>query len=407
MKARHIVAAVLLVIFAASFQSSFANAAIFTVSNTNNTQEQKLGNLYSLSAVLMDGESGRVLYEKEGTTARPMASTTKVMTCILALENSSGDDYVEVSETAASQPEVKLGMKVGEQYYMEDLLYSLMLKSHNDTAVAIAEHVGGSVQGFAQMMNKKAEEIGCKDTYFITPNGLDASDENGIHHTTAEDLARIMRYAIQNDVFLKITETRSYTFSDIKKKRQFSIQNANALFDMTDGVISGKTGFTADAGYCYVCACEKNGKLFIVALLGCGWPNNKTYKWSDTLKLLEFGNENYSYVTYWKNPVLQSVPVKNAVNGEMHGTVMLQGICQISEKDKNREILLGKNEEINCSVTMEESLEAPVKKGQKIGEIVYYLEGQKICSYPVTAEKDIEKLTYRWCVDQVFHNYFH
>lgn len=407
MKARHIVAAVLLAIFAASFQSSSANAAIFTVSNTNNTQEQKLGNLYSLSAVLMDGESGRVLYEKEGTTARPMASTTKVMTCILALENSSGDDYVEVSETAASQPEVKLGMKVGEQYYMEDLLYSLMLKSHNDTAVAIAEHVGGSVQGFAQMMNKKAEEIGCKDTYFITPNGLDASDENGIHHTTAEDLARIMRYAIQNDVFLKITETRSYTFSDIKKKRQFSIQNANALFDMTDGVISGKTGFTADAGYCYVCACEKNGKLFIVALLGCGWPNNKTYKWSDTLKLLEFGNENYSYVTYWENPVLQSVPVKNAVNGDMHGTVMLQGICQISEEDRNQEILLGKNEEINCRTTMEESLTAPVKKGQKIGEVVYYLDGQKICSYPVTAEKDIEKLTYKWCVNQVFHNYFH
>lgn len=407
MKARHIVVAVILVTFAACFQSSSANAALFTVSGTSNTQEENPGNLYSLSAVLMDGESGRVLYEKEGTAARPMASTTKVMTCILALENSSGDDYVEVSETAASQPEVKLGMKVGEQYYMEDLLYSLMLKSHNDTAVAIAEHVGGTMEGFARMMNKKAEEIGCKDTYFITPNGLDASDENGIHHTTAEDLARIMRYAIQNEVFLKITETRSYTFSDIKKKRQFSIQNANALFDMTDGVISGKTGFTADAGYCYVCACEKNGKLFIVALLGCGWPNNKTYKWSDTLKLLEFGNENYSYVTYWKNPVLQSVPVKNAVNGEMHGTVMLQGICQISEKDKNREILLGKNEEVNCSVTMEESLEAPVKKGQKIGEIVYYLEGQKICSYPVIAEKDIEKLTYRWCVDQVFHNYFH
>lgn len=407
MKARHIVAAVLLVVFAVLFQSSSANAALFTVTGIDNLQVQGPGSLYSLSAVLMDGESGRVLYGKEGTMARPMASTTKVMTCILALENSSGDDYVEVSEAAAAQPEVKLGMKAGEQYYMEDLLYSLMLKSHNDTAVAIAEHVGGSVEGFAQMMNRKAEEIGCRDTYFITPNGLDASDENGIHHTTAEDLARIMRYAIQNEVFLKITETRNYSFSDIKKKRQFSIQNANALFDMTDGVISGKTGFTADAGYCYVCACEKDGKVFIVALLGCGWPNNKTYKWSDTLKLLEFGNENYSYVTYWENPVLKSVPVKNAVNGDMHGTVMLQGICQISDKERKREILLGKNEEISYTAIMEESLEAPVKKGQKIGEIVYYLEGQKICSYPVTAEKDIEKLTYKWCVDQVFHNYFH
>lgn len=407
MKVRTIVTAVMIAVFAVFCQSSSANAALLTVSGTNHTQVQGPGNLYSLSAVLMDGESGRVLYGKESTAARPMASTTKIMTCILALENSDGDDYVEVSEKAAAQPEVKLGMKAGEQYYMEDLLYSLMLKSHNDTAVAVAEHVGGTVEHFAQMMNRKAEEIGCRDTYFITPNGLDASDENGIHHTTAEDLAQIMRYAIQNEVFLKITQTRSYSFSDLKKKRQFSIQNANALFDMTDGVISGKTGFTADAGYCYVCACEKEGKLFIVALLGCGWPNNKSYKWSDTRKLLEYGNENYFYTTYWKNPILQSVPVKNAVDGDVHGTIMAQGICQVSEEDRNREILLGKNERITYTVEMEKSLEAPVQKGQKIGEIVYYLEGQKFCSYPVIAEKNIEKLTYQWCVEQVFHNYFH
>lgn len=126
------------------------------------------GNLYALSAVLMDGDSGRVLYEKEGYTARPNASTTKVMTCILALEKGSGDDYVMVSENAASQPEVKLNLKEGEQYYLEDLLYSLMLKSHNDTAVAIAEHIGGSVEGFAKMMNAKAKEIGCTNTHFVT-----------------------------------------------------------------------------------------------------------------------------------------------------------------------------------------------------------------------------------------------
>ena len=179
------------------------------------------------------------------------------------------------------------------------------------------------------------------------------------------------------------------------------------LFDMMDGVISGKTGFTADAGYCYVCACEKEGKLFIVALLGCGWPNNKSYKWSDTRKLLEYGNENYFYTTYWKNPILQPVPVKNAVNGDMHGTIMAQGICQVSEEDRNREILLGKKEKITYTVEMEKSLEAPVQKGQKIGEVVYYLEGKKFCSYPVIAEKNIEKITYQWCVEQVFHNYFH
>lgn len=154
------------------------------------------GSLYSLSAVLMDGLSGRILYEKGGDTPRANASTTKVLTCILALENGAGDDYVMVSSKAAAQPDVQLGLEEGEQYYLEDLLYSLMLMSHNDTAVAIAEHIGGSVEGFAEMMNKKAEEIGCTDTYFITPNGLDAEDENGKHHTTARDLALIMRYAI-------------------------------------------------------------------------------------------------------------------------------------------------------------------------------------------------------------------
>ena len=252
--------------------------------------------LHALSAVLMDGDSGRVLYEKSGDVPRPNASTTKVMTCILALENGKGDDYVMVSKNAAAQPEVKLGLKEGEQYYLEDLLYSLMLKSHNDTAVAIAEHIGGSVEGFAHMMNEKAKVLGCKDTHFVTPNGLDAEDEGGIHHTTARDLALIMAYAIKNETFVHITQTRDYTFSDISGKEHYSVHNTNAFLDMETGVISGKTGFTGNAGYCYVCAVRQDEKLFIVALLGCGWPGNKNYKWSDTKKLLSYGRENYSYV---------------------------------------------------------------------------------------------------------------
>lgn len=231
-----------------------------TIDASGETRDTGPGNLYALSAVLMDADSGRVLYEKDGETARPNASTTKVMTCILALENASGDDYVTISANAAAQPDVQLNLKEGEQYYMEDLLYSLMLKSHNDSAVAIAEHVGGTVENFAKMMNEKAKALGCTDTHFVTPNGLDAEDEGGVHHTTARDLALIMRYAIQNETFLRITETRDYSFTDLSKKRQFSIHNSNALLDMIDGVLSGKTGFTGNAGYCYVCACEEDGK---------------------------------------------------------------------------------------------------------------------------------------------------
>lgn len=366
-------------------------------------------NLYALSAVLMDGDSGRVLYEKEGETARANASTTKVMTCILALETAPGDDYVQVSANAAAQPDVQLDIREGEQYYLEDLLYSLMLKSHNDTAVAIAEHCGGSVEGFARMMNRKAKELGCTDTYFITPNGLDATEGAQTHHTTARDLALIMRYAIRNKTFRHICQTRDYTFSDISGKRTFSLHNANALLDMMDGVIAGKTGYTSLAGYCYVCAWESNGRTFIVSLLGCGWPNHKTYKWSDTRKLLEYGADNYEYRTYWTEPQTTPVLVKDGVlpTQKIGADVYLRGKCSISSSDRKQKILMKAGEEAQCQVQIKTSVQAPVLKGEKLGQIVYVLGEKKLAVYPVYAEKDVEKISFGWYAQRVFHDFFH
>lgn len=370
---------------------------------------EKPAELYALSAVLMDGESGRVLYEKDGERPLANASTTKVLTCIVALENSSGDDYVQVSQNAASQPEVKLGLQKGEQYYLEDLLYSLMLKSHNDTAVAIAEHCGGSVEGFARMLNRKAKQIGCKDTYFITPNGLDAEDENGKHHTTAKDLALIMRYAVKNETFLHIAQTRDYTFSEITGKRTFSVHNANAFLDMRDGVLAGKTGYTSQAGYCYVCAWEKEGKTFIVSLLGCGWPNHKTYKWSDTEKLLDFGDYNYEYETYWKEPQTGKILVTDGVeDGQDIGTkIYLRGKCSVTAYDREKEVLLKKGETVTCKIEIPQKVSAPVLKGEKLGRIAYYLDGKLIDFYPVYAEKSVEKISFKWYTEKVFHDFFH
>ena len=367
------------------------------------------GSLYALSAVLMDADSGRVLYEKDGMAARANASTTKVMTCILAIENAPGDDYVMVSANAAAQPEVKLNMHEGEQYYLEDLLYSLMLKSHNDTAVAIAEHIGGSVEDFAKMMNKKAAAIGCTDTHFVTPNGLDASDEGGEHHTTARDLALIMRYAIRNKTFLRITQTRDYSFSDLSGKRQFSIHNANAFLDMTDGVLSGKTGFTGNAGYCYVCACEKGDMTFVVALLGCGWPNQKSYKWKDTLALLQYGEDNFHYQTFWEEPVLKKIQVIDGAAEQLFpgSPVYVNGTYSVSDETKRKKILLKNGESVTKKLWLKRNLTAPVSKGQKIGEIAFYLGNEKIYSVPVTAEKDVEKITFFWCAQRVFHDFFH
>ena len=150
-------------------------------------------NLYSTGAVLMDGDSGRVLYGKNEDAPLAMASTTKIMTCILALEYGTPGQIVTFSDTAAAMPDVQMNARAGEQYYLKDLLYSLMLESHNDSAVAVAEGISGSVEKFAALMNKKAEAIGCTHTNFVTPNGLDGTNEGGEHCPSPKDLALIMR----------------------------------------------------------------------------------------------------------------------------------------------------------------------------------------------------------------------
>ena len=284
-----------------------------------------------------------------------------------------------------------------------------MLKSHNDTAVAIAEHCGGTVEGFARMLNRKAKQIGCKDTYFITPNGLDAQDENGKHHTTAEDLALIMRYAIKNKTFLHISQTRDYTFSEITGKRTFSVHNANALLDMMDGVLAGKTGYTSQAGYCYVCAWEEEGKTFVVSLLGCGWPKHKTYKWSDTKKLLSYGAYNYDYETYWQEPHTSKILVTDGVENMQNigEKVYLRGKCSVTSEDREKEILLKKGEAVTCKTEIPQKVSAPVLKGEKLGRIAYYLDGKLIASYPVYAERSVEKISFKWYTEKVFHDFFH
>ena len=377
------------------------------------TSTEGPGNLYALSAVLMDGDSGRVLYEKKGYVPRPNASTTKVMTCILALENGSGDDYVMVSRNAAAQPEVKLNLKEGEQYHLEDLPYSLMLKSHNDTAVAIAEAIGGSEAGFAAMMNEKAKKIGCTNTHFVTPNGLDSADEGGVHQTTARDLALIMRYAVKNKTFVHITQTRDYSFTDLSGKRQFSVHNANAFLDMTPDAVSGKTGFTGNAGYCYVAACENDGRSYIIALLGCGWPNNKTYKWKDTMKLLEYGKANYHKEFYWKEPRIPEVTVKGGVPETYEswkdgaGKSCVRGVIQAETTDKEKQVLVKEDEKVVCTLRMEKELQAPVKKGQEIGRVIFSLGEVILDEYPVVSDRNIGKITYIWCINKVFHDFFH
>ena len=353
----------------------------------------ELKQLYALSAVLMDADSGRILFSKNGQEERAMASTTKIMTCILALESSimdSENQIVTVSDQAAAQPKVHLGMVAGERFYLKDLLYSLMLESHNDSGVAIAEAVAGSVEKFADLMNQKARTIGCYSTYFITPNGLDAADSNGIHHTTAEDLARIMRYCIMNsrkqEEFLTITRTETYQFKDVEGKRSFSCYNHNAFLNMMDGALSGKTGFTSDAGYCYVGALRRDERTFIVALLACGWPDNKSYKWSDMRTLMTYALDHYQYKTFEIE-----YPGKNGI------------MIPLKANLKPISLLLKEDETISVDHEIPDQLDAPVRKGMQVGRIRCTLNDKLICEYPVYTTQNAGKRTFEKCLEYIFY----
>lgn len=361
-----------------------------------NTEEHQLtATLNSKAAVLMDGDSGRVLYGKNADEVLPMASTTKIMTLIVALENASLNDVVTVSSYAASMPDVQLGIREGEQYLLKDLMYSMMLESHNDSAVAIAEHVGGDVDGFAELMNRKAIELGCTHTYFITPNGLDAENDQGEHATTAVELAKIMRYAIQNETFLEITRTTYYSFGDINNKRNFTINNKNALLSMTNEALSGKTGFTGKAGYCYVCAVRSEGRTFIISLLGCGWPPNKTWKWTDTMALINYGKENYEVKEAGlDSPDLEPVQITDGSKT----SVLLQ--C----KTERVRLLIGKTETFEVRKRIVTQCCAPVQCGDIAGVIEYVVGNQVLYQYPVVFIESSEVTDYLFYFNKILQS---
>lgn len=362
---------------------------------------EELENLYAHSAVLMDGDSGRILYGKNEDEVLPMASTTKIMTCILALELAEGDELCQVSDTAAAQPRVRLGMRAGEAYYLKDLLYSMMLESHNDSAVCVAEHVGGSVEGFARLMNEKAVELGCTQTHFVTPNGLDETDSQGAHSTTAADLARILRYCIalspEKEAFQNITQTTDYRFSDASGERNFSCVNHNALLSMVDGALSGKTGYTGAAGYCYVGAVCQNGKTLIGALLACGWPNHRGYKWSDMRKLLDYG---FSHYEKKKIEVSQVELPRVAVEDGIADSVAVE-----PESAGALSVLLSEGEELTARVRLPETVEAPVAAGSRAGRVEILAGKDRIAEYDLIYREGTERFTWGWCLKQVLRRF--
>lgn len=391
--------------------------------------------LYARAAVLMDADNGRILLGKNEDEALPMASTTKIMTCILALEKGDTEDVAEVSAYGAGQPKVHMGAKKGESYRIGDLLYALMLESYNDAAVIIAEYYGSQMVGlsgdiashsaaeskravlaFTAEMTKKAKELGCKDTFFVTPNGLDGSLElkksgesiNYEHHTTAADLAAVMSYCIakspKKEAFLKITRTPSYTFHDRKRmesgwqegSRTVACMNHNAFLQMMDGALSGKTGFTGKAGYCYVGALEKDKKRFTIALLACGWPNNKSWKWHDARLLYEYGLEHYDRRDIREERILPDVRVKNGQRDS----------AGLECREETIDLLLSREDEIKVEWDVPKSLTAPVVKGEQVGRVAYFVNGELYREFPVTAAENVPEITYFYCIIRIIRNIF-
>ncbi len=363
--------------------------------------------LYAKAAVLMDGKTGRILYEKNAHEKMPMASTTKIMTCIIALENADPDTVVTASAYAASMPKVHLGMREGEQFYLKDLLYSLMLESHNDTAVAVAEGAGGDLESFLALMDQKAQELGCENTCFLTPNGLDReeTDEAGnvrSHGTTAADLARIMCYCINESPkaaeFLKITRTPSYTFSDLSGKYSYSCQNQNALLTMREDALTGKTGFTNAAGYCYVGAVRRDDRDLVVALLACGWPNHRDQKWKDTKLLMQYGLDNYQ-----TKPLPQpQEQLQFAVTDGVYDAGKEAGaVVSAKTEIPFRTALLSETDTVRYAYETETGIAAPVQKGAVLGRVKCYINDALFYEGSIRAESAVAKKSLGWALREV------
>lgn len=345
--------------------------------------------LKSKSAVLIDGNTGRILYGKNENEKMPMASTTKIMTCIVALESGKMNQIIKASSKAVSMPKVKMYAKKGEQYYLKDLLYAMMLESFNDAAMIVAEGIGGSQEEFAKMMNKKAKEIGAKNTNFVTPNGLDADN----HYSTAYDMALIGAYATKNKQFNEITNTKSYSFTDVSAKRSITVNNKDMFLVMDNEAIGIKTGFTGKAGYCFVGAVKSNGRHFVSCVLACGWPPNKSYKWKDTTALMNYGKREYNEKKIIASGTKFQIEIPNGTKKKINVGVSEGYTTLISEDDNVKS-------ETNFNYKL------PIKKWDIVGNIIITINGKKTKKIMLYAFENVEKYDYRFVLKKIMKKFF-
>lgn len=355
------------------------------IETTNTNEEPKIN---ARAAVIYDRKSKKIIWGKKENERRPMASTTKIMTAIVVLEHANLNDTVTVSKKSGGTGGSRLGLKAGDKITVENLLYGLLLVSGNDAAVALAEYVGGSVEGFAKMMNEKAEELGLKDTHFVTPHGLDMQE----HYTTALELAKMADYALNIKKFAQIVNTKNITISI--NGRSKNLKNTNELLGNLYGVNGVKTGFTNGANRCLVTSVNRDGMNIITVVLGADTKKDRT---NDSVKLIEFAYQNYEiYNTKdiinekyeeWKNINENRIKVikgrKNTVSTKLEE--LDNYFVPIKKVDEQK---------INVKIFNVDEINAPVQKDDYIGKLCVYVDDNKVLELTISVNKGIDKLEF-------------
>ena len=324
------------------------------------------------AAVLINGENGEIVFSKNSDKKLPMASTTKIMTALLLCEYGNLEREVTVTAEMLRVEGSSMGLLAGDKVTLHDLLYGLMLASGNDAANVIAFTVGGSINGFVDMMNAKARELELTSTHFETPSGLDGDS----HYTTAYELALLTKYAMQNEEFCKAVASKTATLNYGNPPYRRTLTNHNKLLKMYDGVVGVKTGFTKKSGRCLVSAAKRDGKFLIAVTLNA--PND----WQDHKTMLQYGFSAIKQTHFTPFVNGYTIPV---INGEKDTLSIKIEPLTINSLD---------TENLSCKIYLQKFLYAPIKQGEEVGKAVY-MQGDKILSEkPILSNKDITSLNY-------------
>ncbi len=341
------------------------------------TEAARIPDLTAKAAILVDEGSGRILYDRSADQSRPQASLTKIMTALLVLENGDLDKTVIVSKHAEETGESSIWLEEGETFSRDELLYALMLPSANDAAVALAESIAGSEESFAELMNKRARELGLSKTHFMNPHGLHAEE----HYTSASDLASLTRAAMQIPKFREVTSTQFMELPWPGHEWERALFNTNKLLTRYQGAMGVKTGYTRQAGCCLTGAAEREGMTLIGVIM------DSTDMYGDMEKLLDYGFDNYQ---------VKAIPRKDKTSLVKVNKGASQSVLAELERDVSVVLLPDELSKLTFKTDLVKNVQAPVKKGDILGKAKIVLNGEELEQVNYIAKESVPKKPTLW-----------